>query len=47
MLSLWKAGCEQCIGWKHMWDEIGDEYRYMGDSTVHGALKQKSSEGIC
>lgn len=47
MLSLWKTGCEPCVAWKHMWDEIGDEYKKMGDNTVHGALKQKSSKGIC
>lgn len=47
MLSLWKAGCEPCVAWKHMWDEIGDGYKKMGDNTVCRALKQKSSKGIC
>lgn len=32
---------------KHMWDEIGDGYKKIGDNTARGALKQKSSEGIC
>ena len=30
-----------------MWDEIGDRKKKIGDNTVHEALKQKSSEGIC
>lgn len=47
MLSLWKAACEPCIAWKHMWDEIGDRKKKIGDNTAHEALKQKSSEGIC
>lgn len=24
-LSLWQAGCEPRVAWKHMWDEIGDK----------------------
>lgn len=47
MLSLWKAGSEPCVAWKHMWDEIGDGYKKMGGNIVHRALKQKSSKGIC
>lgn len=42
-----KQDVEPCVAWKHMWDEIGDGYKKMGDNTVHGALKQKSSKGIC
>lgn len=44
MLSLWKTDCVPCVAWKHMWDEIGDRYKKMGDNTVHGALKQKKKK---
>lgn len=47
MLSLWKAGSEPCVAWKHTWDEIGDIYKKMGDNTVNWALKQKGNKGIC
>lgn len=46
-LSLWKADCEPRVALKHMWDEIGDGYKKMGDNTAHGALKQKRSKGMC
>lgn len=42
-----KQSVSPCVAWKHMWDEIGDGYKEMGDNTAHGALKQKRSKGIC
>ena len=45
MLSLWKAGCEPCVAWKHMWDEIGDGYKKDGRQDSAQCTEAKMQQG--